>query len=128
MNFTILVTAAPSQQGAVSAYQFSKAVLTKALKIKRIFFYGDGVYNGNSLVITPQDEFNLVSAWQELAREHHLELIVCVSAALRRGIVDINEAERYDKAAANLADGFSIGGLGLLIEGMTQSDRFIAFH
>lgn len=128
MRFSILVTAAPHYAGAVTAYQFSKAVLNSGNHITRIFFYSDGVYNSNAFTTLPQDEFNLVHAWQQLAQEHNLELIVCVSAALRRGIIDQTEAARYDKNAANLAEGFKISGLGQLIEAMIQADRFISFH
>lgn len=128
MDFTILVTAAPTQQGAATAYQFSKAVLKQNHRIKRIFFYGDGIHNGNAFITPPQDEINIVTLWQQLAAEHSIELVICVSAALRRGLIDQTEAQRYDKAAANIADGFKISGLGQLIEGITQTERFIAFH
>jgi tRNA 2-thiouridine synthesizing protein D len=128
MHFSILVTAAPySNQGAATAYRFCKTALTKHQKIARIFFYGDGVYNANALITPPQDEFNLVSAWQQLAEQYHVELIVCVAAALRRGILDHAEAQRHDKTAANLASGFKIAGLGQLIEDMTTADRFMVF-
>lgn len=128
LSFTILINAAPfSQQGAHSAYQFAKAVLSKGHKIVRIFFYGDGIYNGNDFSRLPQDETNLIFQWQKLAEEHGLELVICVSAALRRGVLDNIEAERQDKIS-NLAAGFTISGLGQLIDAIAQSDRFIVFN
>lgn len=128
MDFAILVTAAPTQQGAATAYQFTKAALKQNHRIKRIFFYGDGIHNGNAFITMPQDETNIVTLWQQLALEHSIDLVICVSAALRRGLIDEIEAQRYDKTAANLAGGFKISGLGQLIEAIAQTTRFIAFH
>lgn len=128
MNYSILVKAAPfSQQGAVSAYRFCQAVLNKGHSINRIFFYGNGVLNANGFAIHPQDETNLVTQWSQLAKQYRLELIICISAALRRGIIDTQEAERYEKKASNLAEGFKISGLGQLIEASITADRFIVF-
>lgn len=129
MNFTILVNAAPySQQGSYSAYQFSKAALIKGHKINKIFFYRDGVLNANQFITPPQDEFNLVAAWQELAAQQPIELVVCIAAALRRGLLDATEAERYEKNGHNLASGFKLAGLGQLIEAINNSDRLVIFN
>ena len=65
----------------------------------------------------------------KVMREAHpdLDLVICVAAAQRRGIVDDGEAERNGKDATNIADGFRISGLGQLIEGAVQSDRLVVF-
>lgn len=118
LNFTVLVNAAPfSQQGSTSAYHFCRAALAKKQRIARVFFYGDGVLNANSFITPPQDEFNIVQAWQALAEKHGVELVVCIAAATRRGLLD-----------ANLAAGFKLSGLGQLAEAITQSDRLITFN
>jgi tRNA 2-thiouridine synthesizing protein D len=79
------------------------------------------------LAAPPQDEFNLQKAWQRLAQDHHLDLVVCIAAALRRGILDESEAKRYDKQSHNLATEFCISGLGQLVEAAVVSDRLICF-
>lgn len=118
MNFIILVNAAPySQQGSNSAYQFSKALLAKGQRILRVFFYRDGVLNANTFISPPADEFNIVKAWQELAEKHGVELVVCVAAAMRRGLLD-----------EHIAPGFKITGLGQLIDGMMNADRLVVFN
>ena len=43
---------------------------------------------------------------------HHVDLVVCIAAAQRRGILDANEAKRQGKDADNIAPGFRISGLG----------------
>jgi tRNA 2-thiouridine synthesizing protein D len=127
MKFALLVTAAPHQENAWQALQFARAVLSRGHTLPRVFFYGDGVAHGNALLMPPQDEANLMSGWQTLAREHGTELVVCVAAALKRGVMDADTAQREEKPAANLAPGFLISGLGQLAEAMTEADRFVSF-
>ncbi len=128
MKFTIQVNEGPYQhQAADSAYNFVKAALEKGHDIFRVFFYHDGVNNGTRLTTPPQDDRHVVDRWSELARENEIDLVICVAAAQRRGIVDAGEAERNGKDATNIADGFRISGLGQLIEGAVQSDRLVVF-
>ena len=82
----------------------------------RIFFYYDGVNNANKLSEPQSDDRNLVKMWGGLAKEHNLDLVVCVAAALRRGIKE-----------EVLAEGFRISGLGQLIELGMAADRTIVF-
>ena len=128
MKLTIQVNEGPYQhQSADSAYFFAKAALEKGHEIYRIFFYHDGVNNGTRLTTPPQDDRNIVARWSELAQEHDLDMVLCVAAAQRRGIVDDGEAERNGKDATNIAEGFRISGLGQLVEGGIQSDRLVVF-
>ena len=46
------------------------------------------------------------------ARRTKLDLVVCIAAAQRRGILDANEAKRHGKDVDNIAPGFRISGLG----------------
>ena len=65
--------------------------------------------------------------WSELAAEHDLDLVVCVAAAQRRGLLDESEAKRHSKDANNIAEGFRISGLGQLIEMGIETDRLVTF-
>ncbi|MCW9077921.1 MAG: sulfurtransferase complex subunit TusD [Gammaproteobacteria bacterium] len=128
MKFTIQVNEGPYQhQSADSAYHFAKAALEKGHEIFRIFFYHDGVNNGTRLTTPPQDDRNIVARWTELGQAHDIDMVLCVAAAQRRGLVDDGEAERNGKDATNIAPGFRISGLGQLVEGGIQSDRLIVF-
>lgn len=128
MKFAILINEGPYQhQAADSAYQFAKAALEKGHEIFRIFFYHDGVNNATRLTIPPQDDRNIVDRWTKLSQEYNLDLVVCIAAAQRRGILDANEAKRNGKNADNIADGFRISGLGQLIEAGIQADRLVVF-
>jgi tRNA 2-thiouridine synthesizing protein D len=57
-----------------------------------------------------------VSRWGKLNEEHGVDLVVCVAAALRRGIRE-----------ENLAKGFRISGLGQMVEAGVKTDRLIVF-
>jgi tRNA 2-thiouridine synthesizing protein D len=128
MKFSVLISEGPyTHQASDSAFQFCRAALAKGHEIFRVFFYHDGVNNATRLTTPPQDDRNVVSRWSKLAEEHKLDLVVCVAAAQRRGIVDEGEAKRNGKDATNLAPGFRISGLGQLIEAGIQSDRLVTF-
>lgn len=114
-------------QTSRSAYQFASALIEEGHVLQRVFFYQDGVLNGSALTAPASDEFDLVAAWQALAKMHNVELQTCVAAALRRGIVSEQEAEQNQLPAANLADGFEQAGLGGLAEVMLTADRLIQF-
>ncbi|WP_179855799.1 sulfurtransferase complex subunit TusD [Gilliamella sp. wkB308] len=118
LNYTLVVLGpAYGTQSAYCAYQFAQALLlTTPHTIKNIFFYADGVYNGNRYTDPANDEFDLISAWQELAKKYDLPLTICVAASLRRGITE-----------ENIADYFQLTGLGELTESITLSDRVIQF-
>ncbi|MGA8259780.1 MAG: sulfurtransferase complex subunit TusD [Arenicellales bacterium] len=128
MKFAIVVNEGPCQhQASNTAYHFTRSVLDKGHRVVRVFFYHDGVNNGTCLTAPPQDEPHIVNRWSELGREHDLDLVVCVAAAQRRGIMDEREAARHGLPAANLARGFRISGLGQLIEAAVEADRLLVF-
>ena len=128
MKFGILVNEGPyTHQASDTAYQFAKAALAQGHEILRVFFYHDGVNNGTRMTTPPQDDRHVVNRWSELAQAHDIDMIVCVAAAQRRGIVDPDEAKRHGRDADNIAPGFRISGLGQLIEAGIQSDRLMVF-
>ena len=93
----------------------------------RGFFFSDGVHNANSLVAPPQDETNLQQGWDKLIRNHELDSVVCVTSAIRRGIVNQQEADRHGLVAASITDSSEISGLGQLIDAALNSDRVVNF-
>ena len=128
MKFGIMVNTGPyTHQASDSAYHFAAAALGAGHEIVRIFFYHDGVNNGTRLSVPPQDDRNISARWSELAAEHDLDLVLCVAAAQRRGLLDEDEAKRAGKDSDNMAEGFQISGLGQLIDAGIQADRLIVF-
>ncbi|WP_299875154.1 sulfurtransferase complex subunit TusD [uncultured Cocleimonas sp.] len=128
MKFTIMVNEGPYQhQSADSALQFARAVLAQGHEIFRVFFYHDGVNNGTRLSVPPADDRLIQKEWSELSKEHDLDLVICIAAAQRRGIMDEAEAKRQGLDADNIIEGFRISGLGQLIEGGIEADRTVVF-
>jgi tRNA 2-thiouridine synthesizing protein D len=127
MKFTLLVTAAPHHENAWHALQFCQAALAHGHEVARVFFYGDGVAHGNILLLPPQDESHVAHNWSTLAQQHNIELVVCVAAALKRGVMDADTAQREEKSISNLAGGFVISGLGQLADAMLDADRLVSF-
>lgn len=87
----------------------------------------DGVYHGQGSTIYPQDETGPATAWQALHEEHDIELVLCISSALKRGILNTEEMQRHEKNAASIHSAFQIGGLGLLVDASAIADRLITF-
>jgi len=128
MKLAVLVNEGPYQhQASDSALQFVKAAVEKGHVVFRVFFYHDGVNNGTRFAVPPQDDRNITAEWTKLAQDHSMDLVVCIAAAQRRGILDENEAKRQGKDGNNIAPGFRISGLGQLIEAGIQADRLVVF-
>lgn len=128
MKFSIVVYAAPySTQASESALRFTRCLLESGHEIYRLFFYSDGVHNGNRLALAGQDEINIPRRWHELISRYELDAVVCVTSAIKRGIVDRKEAQRHDLDADSIQSGFEIGGLGQFIDAALNSDRVVSF-
>jgi tRNA 2-thiouridine synthesizing protein D len=128
MKFAFQVNVSPYQsQAGDTALQFVKATLAKGHEVYRVFFYFDGIYQALRFAAPPEDEKQLTACWSELAKQHNMDLVVCVSAAQRRGLLTDDEARRQLKQDNDLADGFRISGLGQLVEATLIADRFIVF-
>lgn len=128
LTYTLVVNgSAYGSQSARSAYQFAIALIEKGHRLKSVFFYQDGVHNASRLTVPANDEFDLVTAWQALARKHNISLDTCVAASLRRGVVGPVESEQHQLNGDNLADGFQLAGLGSLAEALLTQDRVVQF-
>ena len=114
-TFALLVNAAPfSTQGPATALRFARAAITAGHNIERVFFFRDGVHCANLLAVSPQDERNIPAEWQQFCAMHTIDAVVCVSAAVKRGIVDERESRRHNLPVSNLATPMLIAGLGQL--------------
>ena len=68
-----------------------------------------------------------MSGWRELAKTDNVELILCVSSALKRGMLDAGEAERHQRPSATVHPEFDVSGLGQLIDASAGCDRIVTF-
>lgn len=128
LKFSLLIAGhAYSSQSADTALKFAEQLILSGHELYRVFFFHDGVHAANTLLTPPQDEESICKRWQQLQSDHQLDLCVCISSALRRGIINEQEAQRYELPAHNLAPGFSIGGLGQWVDACLNSDRTLRF-
>lgn len=128
MKISIQINASPFQhQAADTAWHFIQAAIASGHEVYRVFFYHDGIFNACRDSRPPGDERDIVKRWATLQVEKDVDLVVCVSSAQRRGLLEKTVAKKvggYDNA---LSDGFRIAGLGLLMEAVIESDRHITF-
>jgi len=139
----LLITRDPSHPMAQLAFRFAKAYLESHTNQKNdneeggsqensnpnklaVFFYGDGAQTANRLRWQSADVTDITKLWQSLVEEYHLELPVCVSTALSRGISDSDNSRRHELLGDNLAAGFSLVGLGELAT-MMNDRRLLQF-
>jgi tRNA 2-thiouridine synthesizing protein D len=118
MKFAIAVYASPTaSDSALTALRFAESVVEQGHELYRLFFFHEGVMNGAAL---PGEA--LSQAWQRLIRKHQVDAVVCVTSAKKRGMGATN-----DSAGLTVAEGFTIGGLGQLIDAAVNADRLITF-
>jgi tRNA 2-thiouridine synthesizing protein D len=128
MVFSIIVLGGPfNSQAATTAARFTEATLEVGHSIHNVFFYHDGVQVGSTLAVTPQDEVSTEQTWRRLISRHKLDACVCIASALRRGVLDKDEARRHEQLCASLGDEFTIAGLGELADATLHSDRLVTF-
>ncbi len=121
LSYTLQVNASPyGSEAADLAYGFACALLAKGHRLRRVFFYQEGVYHALAGAMPPADEAQRIARWSELARSHQVDLVICSAAAQRRGVWNPEEKKE-------LAPGFRVAGLALLVESILESDRLLMF-
>jgi len=128
LSYALLVLAAPaSGHNSLTAARFARALLARGHSLQRVFFLDSGTLNGLASAVTPQDEQAPLQLWLELAEKHRTELILCISSALKHGLLDSTEAARHERPGATVHPAFELGGLGLLVEAAQTADRLVTF-
>ena len=127
MKFAIALYSAAHAPSSRRALRFAEAVLAGGHEIVRLFFYQDGVHSASSNIVTPQDEQDLAQQWATFVSNNQLDGVVCIAAALRRGVLNEDEAARYLRPAVNLQAPWELSGLGQLHDAIQSADRLICF-
>lgn len=109
----ILVSASPHTHQAKLALVDAKARLSQGEMVS-VFFYGDGAYTANRLMWQTADVPSISDGWATLSEQYQLDLPVCVSTALARGIIDGENAKRHGLDGDNLRTPFRLVGLSEL--------------
>ncbi|MGH1470199.1 MAG: sulfurtransferase complex subunit TusD [Cellvibrionaceae bacterium] len=116
MKFTINIYCSPNTSPAAdSAFRFAKTLIREGHEIYRVFFFNEGVLH----CISHPHKLSLPEQWQKLILDHNVDAVICSASAEKRGITT-------DGRSVPL-EGFTISGLGQLIDGVSESDRVISF-
>lgn len=127
MNFAITLLAGPQDPAARTALNFARAVVDAGHEISRLFFYRDAVHIASNLGVQPQDEHDISREWHQFIAEHKLDAVVCIAAALRRGVLNEEEAQRWDRHSANTGTPWDLSGLGQWVDALQSADRAVSF-
>jgi tRNA 2-thiouridine synthesizing protein D len=128
VKFSIVIYAAPySAESAATALRFAQSLIEQGHEVYRLFFFGDGVHNASKLTVVAQDEINLQQQWSKLIEDHDIDSVICVSSALRRGVLDQTEADRHELGTASAYESSEVAGLGQLVDAALHSDRVVNF-
>ncbi|MCY1287226.1 putative sulfurtransferase DsrE [compost metagenome] len=127
MKFAIALFSPPHAPSSRRALRFAQAALDGGHEIVRLFFYQDGVHSASANIVAPQDELDAAAEWRAFVSERQLDGVVCIAAALRRGVLNDEEARRYERDAANLPQPWELSGLGQLHEATQLADRLVCF-
>ena len=117
MNVVVMVNSSPSGSTlSATALRFVSACAGAGLRVKAVYFRGDGVYN---LLEGPMSDDSLPAmqiAWVDFAGRHGAELLACsadVSRRLPEGSVE--------------GTGFTVAGLARWWQLVDESDRMVVF-
>ena len=87
-EYSVLITTSPFHgDSAIRALAFIEGAIANGDTINNIFFYGDGVYHTNNLMLQTGDSHFAHGDWKHLATNHDIQILVCITAAVKRGIV-----------------------------------------
>ena len=129
MSINVLVTgAAFDSEAGLRAWRFCRTALSAGLRVTQVFFYESAVHQSSRLAEPLGDEFNAADAWAQLAAEHDLELVVCVSAAEKRGLLNDEMAAQLGKEGSNIAAPFAVEGLASFHSASLTSNRTVTIR
>jgi len=128
MQINILITGdqLDSASGR-SALNFCRASVARGHTISQVFFYQAGVAQASRLALPLADELNLHQEWHDFSRNSGTPLVVCVSAAERRGVINAQQAQDNKLGQHNLGERFAVEGLGSFHAACLEADRTVTF-
>jgi len=116
-SYILTLHSAPwSNQSVATACDFAEAAIKMGKEVKALFLYQDAVLNASDSLDIPSDEFNGGERLQALHNKYGTKLILCVTAASKRGI---NQH--------NISKGYTIAGLAEFAEMTTTTDKVVQF-
>jgi len=127
-TYSILITSPPYKgQNAQRAIAFARTAIAEGHTVNNVFFYGDGVHHANDYMVEVGGEFYPLEAWKALHNEFGVTLLLCITAAIKHGVLSKQEADINARKGANLATGFDQAGLGEFFAALHHCDKVVQF-
>ena len=127
-SFLILVHSSNyASQSSRSALKYAESVVNNGHDLKAIFFYQEGVCHANALSNIPTDELDTTTGFKQLNADHNIPLLLCVTAADKRGIIEDQQALEQAHSHGNVDPAFTIAGLGEMATIAAVTDRLVQF-
>lgn len=125
-QFLILVTSPHcDSSSAKTVHEFCKSAINIGHGILGVFFYGAGVSHANKFNVPIPEEPSAKTQWDSLAKDLQIDLLVCATAASRRGIMDDAEAKLNKFDTGSLNPNFKMSGLTELAALSDKATRMI---
>lgn len=128
MRFQLNVYGSPwSSNAALDAQCFCESLLVNQDDIARVFFFFDGIYNGIASQSPAADEAQILQNWRNI-HQRGVSLFLCIAASANRGVLNAEEAQRYDQSVTSVDPSFEVTGLGQWARGFHDVDRMVSFR
>lgn len=126
--YSLLITHSPFEiTKTVAAQAFASELIAQGQTLKNIFFYGEGTHHANALVQLPSDEYQWHHRWQRIQTMAQCSLLVCVTAAVKRGLLSEIEANEAGIDMATITSPFEQAGLGEFFTQLHECDQLVQF-
>lgn len=127
-HYSLLITSAPScTETSIAAQQFASALSGQGHVLSNVFFYSEGIHHTNCLAMPPSDEYQFYTNWCDIQQSTGCVLLVCITAAVKRGVVSSTEAGELSLPASNLHPPFIQAGLGEFFTALHQCQHLVQF-
>ncbi|SFD46574.1 sulfurtransferase complex subunit TusD [Pseudoalteromonas denitrificans] len=115
-NFVLSLHASPSDSDAcLSLLNFAKSTLTSGHKIDAIFLYQEAIWHASEHFVIAKDEVQLSEQWQDFVDEFNTPLLLCITAAEKRGL------------NIKSTGPFTVAGLAEFAMSVAKADKWLQF-
>ena len=126
--YSIIITSSPDSGDALArALRFIDGVYDNGDEISNVFFFHQGVLHANRFFVPMGNSINAVESWNTVKTKYAIPLIVCTTAANKRGLLDDEEAKSLGEAQSHIAPPFNQSGLGEFFTLLHDCDRVVQF-
>ncbi|MFQ3249765.1 MAG: tRNA 2-thiouridine synthesizing protein D [Glaciecola sp.] len=110
-KFLIFITGSPFDSlNGQTALSFCESAVSMGHCIEQIFFYQQGVQHANIDIQAASGELGIMKKWVSFSEQTKTPLNICVTAAIKRGVIAMEEAQELE-LNSNLHASFNSVGM-----------------